>query len=350
MEPDEIVCALYGDHLIPDALVPEIKRNGFSLRKSICEDFRMLRDIVERHESLIKRRWSRKTRAQREQVLSEAWPGIPQVHRPDFALWDDNPDILEENGPSMKEIFVWPYINAEDLFKARLLLHFIEARARDSPWTFALCETAFCYLASLPHCVHHEEDVDKVAIRFSKEADPYTYCEPIDLNGVPPNQDPNATFHDLCPRKGLVILMIQERIYSFLVGCLRQILHDCLDKALDLYSDKSLAPQESSKENEIGSASFADSILLAPYRAHNRIDFTRLRAYLAALMNNAGDHIWSLREDPEYFVERLKEIGNHSLALIKEPKGRSHPFVNMNRHVKYIARSTVIDAYTSLGH
>jgi len=43
-----------------------------------------LNTLLKRHEELVRKRWLKKTFAQRKIILSEAWPGIPATHRPDF--------------------------------------------------------------------------------------------------------------------------------------------------------------------------------------------------------------------------------------------------------------------------
>jgi len=43
-----------------------------------------LNTLLKRHEELVRKRWVKKTFAQRKIILSEAWPGIPATHRPDF--------------------------------------------------------------------------------------------------------------------------------------------------------------------------------------------------------------------------------------------------------------------------
>ena len=45
--------------------------------------------------------------------------------------------------------------------------------------------------------------------------------------------------------------------------------------------------------------------LLGPYRGRSSIEFARLHGHALALLNHASDHLWSLREDPSYFMELI---------------------------------------------
>ncbi|KAL8954640.1 MAG: hypothetical protein Q9183_007004, partial [Haloplaca sp. 2 TL-2023] len=54
------------------------------LRTSIFEDKAALLSILERFETIIHKRWDKKTMEKRRALLLRAFPGIPRKHRPDF--------------------------------------------------------------------------------------------------------------------------------------------------------------------------------------------------------------------------------------------------------------------------
>jgi hypothetical protein len=65
------------------AIVEEIKHHADILGPAICGAYTTLHDIVIRHESTIRKRWAKKSVAQRREVLLAAWPDMPRKYRPD---------------------------------------------------------------------------------------------------------------------------------------------------------------------------------------------------------------------------------------------------------------------------
>lgn len=88
-----------------------------------------------------------KSAAQRKAMLLEgAWPGVGQVHHPHLKAYRRDKDLQHAATPttstSATPIFLDAYkcrpsINLEDLQKGNTQLHFINARGRHAPCTFA---------------------------------------------------------------------------------------------------------------------------------------------------------------------------------------------------------------------
>jgi hypothetical protein len=68
------------------SIIEAIKHYADVLGRSICESFSALDFVIQRQESLIRRRWNKKSQAQRREVLLTAWPGMPHEYRPDQIL------------------------------------------------------------------------------------------------------------------------------------------------------------------------------------------------------------------------------------------------------------------------
>ena len=67
----------------------------------------------------------------------KAWPKMEVNHRPDLAmLWKE---LRQAQGKEedVREAFMWPYINLEDLSKGKVLPLFLQARACNPPHAFA---------------------------------------------------------------------------------------------------------------------------------------------------------------------------------------------------------------------
>jgi len=64
--------------------ISQMKKEALRLSKDIFGSFHHLGLILDRHQDMLQKRWLKKTVAKKKELLTEAWPGIPAMHRPDF--------------------------------------------------------------------------------------------------------------------------------------------------------------------------------------------------------------------------------------------------------------------------
>jgi hypothetical protein len=76
---------LYDNDTDP-AIYKAVSHHADSLGRSICYNFALLYSILDRHELLIRKRWNKKSSAQRRDVLLAAWPAMPREYRPNDYL------------------------------------------------------------------------------------------------------------------------------------------------------------------------------------------------------------------------------------------------------------------------
>ena len=132
---------------LPKAVTPsQVRRESRSHSKQIFESYALLKGIAERHESTIHKRYAKKTRKQRNEVLLAAWPGMAAIHRPDFDAFKKENERQRDAGTKFKDAYMWPYINLEDLSKPRPLLLMIQSRARTPPDHFAAADYEAAHL------------------------------------------------------------------------------------------------------------------------------------------------------------------------------------------------------------
>jgi hypothetical protein len=98
---------------------PEVRSLSNERSTAIFETWKTLREVLRRHEATIQRRWSKKSKAQRLNVLLKAWPNMPLTHRPDFDAFRRESEPQRNAGTKFKQDYLWPYINQEDLTKPR---------------------------------------------------------------------------------------------------------------------------------------------------------------------------------------------------------------------------------------
>lgn len=75
-----------------------------------------------------------------------------------------------------------------------------------------------------------------------------------------------------------------------------------------------------------------------------KLDFGRIESLLGAQAAACEDHLWSLREDPNYFVDKALELQEHRLETLKDRWGKSYP-VNDEILWSRILSSLVTTAY-----
>ncbi|KAK3357834.1 hypothetical protein B0T25DRAFT_630794 [Lasiosphaeria hispida] len=88
-----------------------------------------------------------------------------------------------------------------------------------------------------------------------------------------------------------------------------------------------------------------------PYRPPARIDFAQMESLLEAKVSAAKDHIWALREDPDYFAGQMIDIREHRQEMLKDTEGKPHPALRPSRNVIVSARvigNLVMEAYSEL--
>lgn len=89
----------------------------------------------------------------------------------------------------------------------------------------------------------------------------------------------------------------------------------------------------------------------APYRVPAQLDLSLVESLLAAKASAAEDHLWALREDPDYFSRTLHEAKDHRQETLKDLNGNTHPLLSRDRSQflwAHIIGSVVSKAYLDL--
>jgi hypothetical protein len=351
MKLKELLAELKREEPITASLAVEIKHNAEKLGQDITRSFLLLQKVVGAHESEIRERWIKMRGFQRRNILLKAWPGMAEKHRPDSEMadkiageWLYGPGEPLPQGP----IF-WPYVNLEDLQQTQPLLAFLNARARNIPWTFALSELSFCApLAKIPKCLECNGQSFHMKILFCKDVQSGVYGEVVEVDKEYAKESHmNADSFDFCVRPGLEVLRVQQRILKFLVNCSKAILQD---KTFEQFANSELKAEPPAFLPEMGRkyATFADTLQLSPYRPRGEVDFSHLLKYVSATFNNAKDHARSLREDPSYLADTIADVNAHRVEWIKDEKGKADPITKTVVFGKMVLKDVIAEAYLIL--
>lgn len=153
---------------------------------------------------------------------------------------------------------------------------------------------------------HYLEDHDCAdhCMLFQAKHSPTGYGKVMDRSVA---QLKPAQFKFVCRlQEGLLALEIQDGIYDFLLKASKLILHDipaCMFFRAP-HQPKPPMPQPRRVEQW---ASLSAHALEVPYCVPQRPDLIRLKMLVKGRLSSAEDHLWLLREQPDYFWVTLRE-------------------------------------------
>lgn len=326
----------------------EVRQQAFERSTEVLSYWTTLQKILDRHEEMLRKRWMKKSKAKRKEILLTAWPNMSSTHRPDFqAFLKDSPQ-QQSRETKFKDAYMWPYINVEDLVEGKCLLLFMNSRGRHPPSIFAQADFEASHLGRVTGAIN---------LPFLNVHTMFLDGQTTETYGKLDAWEDNDKAFDLMlsglacqPGQGLAILEMQQRTYRFLVDCSRAILHDLSSSSLtdDQVPIKPEPPAISRDPAEWPTlASIASE---APYRVPAHLDFGRLKAVIAAKRSAAEDHIWTLREDPSYFFDVLRDWSEHRQETLLDTNGKRHPLLTNLKPLFWerVIGNVITDAYGSL--
>ncbi|KAJ3726432.1 hypothetical protein DFJ43DRAFT_1002169 [Lentinula guzmanii] len=332
--------------VIPRPTEEDIQKKAALYSQSIFQDRSELYSILNVHEETIRKRWAKKTVKQRETLLRSAYPEIPVMHRPDF--WALRQETLEErrsDGTKYRDAFLLPELNRDDLVKPKNILLLFNSRGRNSPDVFAFVDFEKIRLARTS---------EAVPIPFKNECTIYLTGQNAKSYGklVYWNEGPDV-FNDMVngvgmlPGAGLIVLESQYKLYKFLLRTAKTLIHDLLP-----LTNSEPAPDPPSLDDpdllDLELSSIAAYATGTTYRAPLRFDVKYLKRLAEAKVDQAQDHLWSLREDPSYFRDVALEYSEHRLEHLLTKEGVRHPNLNTAWLWDQIFLGLIGNAYTSL--
>ncbi|KAH7142916.1 hypothetical protein B0J13DRAFT_51700 [Dactylonectria estremocensis] len=349
-DPASFMAAMGGP--IPVCLSPiEVRQEATKRSRNIFATYETLSKILERHEGTVQKRWTKKTRRQRLQILLKAWPDMPTPHRPDFEAFVKESPQQREAATRHADSFMWPDINQEDLSQTKPLLLLLNARGHNPPCAFAGADNLSMHLGHVTKAVVPIFlNGHTMVLNGADSAEEYGQLLAWD-----DHEDAFTWMHtrkQYLPGEGLLVLQAQERLLVFLVECCQELLHDI--PVDDLTSDAfplQPVPPIKSESDSLGFESLAVMAAEAPYRLPAQLDLARIESLLGARASAAEDHLWALREDPSYFAQQLLETRDHRQEMLKDTFGRPHPATGRGRETILWARvvgNVLADAHLAL--
>lgn len=205
------------DDLKPPPPMPldQVRTESRQLSRSTFENWEAIRLIIERYESIIHKRWFKRTREQRRRVLLAAWPHMLPHHRPDLEAFRRE----KAPGPAgFVDPYLWPYINQEDLLKSKLFLIFLNARGRNPPSAFTGADADSTSFGRAMEKLEVSY-LFAYSLMFAGRDTPETYGELVSWGDRETTFSKTHTPLGMTPDLGLQVLQVQDRIYRFLRDC-----------------------------------------------------------------------------------------------------------------------------------
>ncbi|KAJ5081186.1 hypothetical protein N7456_013424 [Penicillium angulare] len=294
---------------MPDIKTPsEVRRESVSRADEIFFNYEALHDIISRHEGTIRKRWSKKTRSQRLKILLSAWPNMPSTHRPDFDAFKKGSDSANAKGTKYRDSFMWPYINQEDLLTTKALPLLLNARGRHPPSHFAGADLQAMHFGMVTKALLPIFLNGHIMILNGIEKNDRAYGRLMAWDEHPDAFEWMTSQKQFLPGEGLMILESQERLLKGLVKCCHELLRDIPESSLTSDEFPVLPEPQLKRESEIhGFESLNIMATEAPYRLPAKLNLQCIQSLLSAKASAAQDHLWALREDPEYFASVVLE-------------------------------------------
>ncbi|KAF2877930.1 hypothetical protein BDV95DRAFT_600621 [Massariosphaeria phaeospora] len=310
-------------NIAPDCEIAPIEECRAQAREDTREIekwWTVLGSLLITYEDHIRKRWLRKSIAQRKQILLKVWPDINRIHRPDLPIYETthlkpDPDLVATHG--------WPYIDLEDLSRPKALLMFLNSRGRHLSDKFAHSDLELAPL--------FKQRKEFVALRRDQYSMAFIGRGSGDGNGkfVYWNDRLGLTRSinnglTVSVDHGLQILQIQSHILKFLAGCGLRIVRDLIGK-MALPKELLQRPKPFPlSHDEISVSTLSNINRDAPYRPPADLDSVRLQSLVSAQRAQAIDYVWALREDPGFFADTVQDYRDHRPELILDHLGREH--------------------------
>jgi len=191
----------------------ETERESMQRSQQIFVHWHRLNNILQRYEDILRKRWIKKTKEQRKKILLAAWPNMSVTHRPDFQAQHRETEEQRRTATKFRDAYLCPYINLEDLCKAKNLLLMLQSRGHNRPHVFS-----------------YRDSIMQIAINVRAINVVHVNGYSMDLSGETAETYGRLLSHkkgessvmrmvaglDLNPGRGLLVLELQEKIIGSL--------------------------------------------------------------------------------------------------------------------------------------
>ncbi|KAI1096101.1 hypothetical protein F5B19DRAFT_220510 [Rostrohypoxylon terebratum] len=275
-----------------------------------------------------------KSKAKRKALLLNAWPEMPQTHRPDVKTW-----LSLRNGHELTDAdtlaLMWPNFNCEDLSSKETLLLILHQRARYRPDKFVNLDIGLLNFG-MRNGIVGQIDLPGYFAILRDRGTPELYGKLYSYDDEEDNvkREPTRGFYSAGDSYWAVL--VQSQLYWILNVICNVILHDLpQDEVWPAEGGRPLPldlPDYLSKTTvdgiEILSLKAQEEFHKAPKEEPS---FARIICFIGAKLHQADDHLWTLREDPNYLIYTAMERMQHMTEMLADLDGNPGPPANVSQ-------------------
>ncbi|KAM0135192.1 hypothetical protein ACHAO1_005277 [Botrytis cinerea] len=329
-----------------EATYTEINDQARETSKKVLDNYQILRCIIDRKEEVLRQQWKKKSSAQRLKILQNCGIELPETHGADYMQlfrWQLGSDQNStSDNMSHRNNYMHPHLNVEDLIKVKSMLLLINSRGRNPPHLFANADLRAADLGVISGALPLKFLKDHHLLLEGESME--TYGRLVPWTDKRMKQKILAGFGHL-PHQGLLILEIQDNIYSFLVNWCKALLQEIEIATIWRLPIEPEPPLLVEASDDTAIASIA---METPYRLPSKLDLDRLQAVVTAKRLSSEDYIHDLREDPGLFADAVMEESEHRMERILDDEGRAHSSIGKPEFWEDVTRALVTDAYYNL--
>ncbi|KAJ9143999.1 hypothetical protein NKR19_g6589 [Coniochaeta hoffmannii] len=305
--------------------------------KIIYQDWEYLGKIVRRYEAELRERWladkALNAENKRQELLRCVCPDMPEQYIAGFpykagVMVDDR--FRRAYQPENKS-YMGSMMNQEDLARrANALMLLINSRGRNHPSAHVMTDLQSAkdgidigWLRQKDWRPHSQRCLCTVAVSSQQN-----YRRPYFWDRTHPGDYMKASWslvarEHLGPRDAAAMFQVQTRLYRFLVDIAREILGltaEELKASLDsLMPDAPEPPPVPSEQEEYDWSSLPVRVSEGIYRVpEGTPDLDYLQSIVGSKHREAQNHLWALRDDPNYFQATRSQCEEHTKHKLHE--------------------------------
>lgn len=211
------------------------EREATKLSNLAISNYQVLHNITEQHFATVQRRWLKKSKKQRQDLLLKAWGRMPEGPCEDLRLFRDG--ITSNLSSYQRSVYLLPQVNLEQLRQDTALPAWLFSRGQSPPHTFLRFDASRTKLMENGTEMMKFPPMDSIAallaggrlMEMNIDARPELYGKIFTYNSQQKLQAAAARDDTMAVGVGLLALEMQATTLEFLIKISQLILHD-MDK------------------------------------------------------------------------------------------------------------------------
>ncbi|KAH7920974.1 hypothetical protein BV22DRAFT_1039175 [Leucogyrophana mollusca] len=335
-------------HLIPEVrlTLEEAEAEAKVASEKLFFVYDKLHTLVLGYEDTIKKRWGKRSRSKKHELLLEVYPGMPRNEslKPEELVKYPIRGIGGVLFGTIKQDFVVPYVNSTALTvdggsKFLSLLHY---RAHLLPSAFAQYDRDQIHFGGVTGLIGRRDTKDAALLCHG---DSTTYGKLVswrvryddNMMGMALEMRGDA----MAFREVLPVFDFQTKLLTFLLNAAEKILEGVDLNTIPPAQDPLPPPEIPSIPTiNYGWDSVALQSSLRPYLHPDEFSFPAFSALVQSQYDLAKDHLISLRTDPQYLAEQLQQHFDHRGELTSKSRLANTSFIQDRA-----AAGVIVDAY-----